>query len=129
MTNSFEVNFCKVLVKKSSDKKKLEEYEEPLIDVINEADNVRLLVQGRCREQQFSIHINEDKSGISICREACHINKGSEKVECNDFCSRNIPLNLKELQLDDMLFIVSKCNNNTLEIVIPKISKNAEGRV
>jgi len=42
-------------------------------------------------------------------------------VECNDFCSRNIPLNLKGLQLEDMLFVVSKCNNNNvLEITIPK---------
>ena len=47
----------------------------------------------------------------------------TETVECNDFCSKNIPLNLKELQLEDMLFVVSKCNNNVLEIVIPKIKK------
>ena len=123
MPDDFDVNFCKVFVKKSSNPEKREDYEEPLIDVIDEADNIRLLVQGRCSEQQFSIHINEDKSGISLCREACHIKKGSETVECNDFCSKNIPLNLKELQLEDMLFVVSKCNNNVLEIVIPKIRK------
>jgi hypothetical protein len=123
MSDSCDVGFCKVLVKKSSDAEKTEDSEDPLIDVIDEADNVRLLVQGRCWEQQFSIHINEAKNGIFICREACHIKKGSEKVECKDFCSKNIPLNLKELQLEDMVFVVSKCNNNVLEIVIPKKRK------
>jgi hypothetical protein len=48
-------------------------------------------------------------------------------VECNDFCSKNIPLNLEELQLKDMLFVVSKCNNNNvLEIVIPKVKQKGQ---
>jgi hypothetical protein len=123
MTEGFNVNFCKVLVRKSSDVEKQEDNEEPLIDVIDEKENIRLLVQGRCSEQQYSIHINEDKSGITICREACHIKKESEKVECNDFCSKTIPLNIGELQLEDMLFVVSQCKNNVLEIVIPKTKK------
>lgn len=121
MTDNLDVNFCKVLVKKSSDTDKSDQHEEPLIDVIDEGENIKLLVQGRCMDQQFSIHINEDKGEISICRETCYRKKGLEIVECNDFCSRNIPLNLKELQLKDMLFVVSKCNNNNvLEITIPK---------
>ena len=121
MIDNLDVNFCKVLVKKSSDTDKSDQYEEPLIDVVDEGDNIKLLVQGRCMDQQFSIHINEDKGEISICRETCYRKKGLEIVECNDFCSRNIPLNLKELQLKDMLFVVSKCNNNNvLEITIPK---------
>ena len=121
MIDNLDVNFCKVLVKKSSDTDKSDQHEEPLIDVIDEGENIKLLVQGRCMDQQFSIHINEDKGEISICRETCYRKKGLEIVECNDFCSRNIPLNLKELQLKDMLFVVSKCNNNNvLEITIPK---------
>ena len=123
MTDGFNVNFCRVLVKKSSDVEKQEDNEEPLIDVIDEKENIRLLVQGRCSDQQYSIHINEDKSGITICREACHIKPGSEKLECNDFCSKTIPLNLEEPQLEDMLFVVSQCKNNVLEIVIPKNKK------
>ena len=127
MSESFDVDFCKVLVKKSLDTDKHEQFEEPLVDVIDEGDNVKLLVQGRCMDQQFSIHINEDKSGISICREACYRKKASTTVECNDFCSKNIPLNLEELQLKDMLFVVSKCNNNNvLEIVIPKVKQKGQ---
>lgn len=121
MTEDFDVNFCKVLVRKSSNADKQERYEEPLIDVIDEGNSVKLLVQGRCMDQQFSIHVNENKSGISICRETCYIEKGAETVECADYCSKNIPLNLNDLQLEGMLFVVSKCNNNNvLEIVIPK---------
>jgi hypothetical protein len=121
VTYDFDVNFCKVFVKKSSDANKHERYEEPLIDVIDEGNSVKLLVQGRCMDQKFSIHVNEDKRGISICRETCYMKKGAETVECADYCSKNIPLNLNELQLENMLFVVSKCNNNNvLEIVIPK---------
>jgi hypothetical protein len=121
VSEGFAVNFCKVLVKEASSSDKHEQFEDPLIDVIDEENSIRLLVQGRCMDQQFSIHVNEDKGGISICREACYRKKGSRVVECNDFCSKNIPLNLEELQLEDMLFVISKCNNNNvLEIVIPK---------
>lgn len=123
MPNGCDVNFCKVLVKKSSDAQEYEDFDEPLIDVIDGRDNVKLLVQGRCWDQQFSIHINEDKSGISICREACYKTKGSEKMVCNDFCSKNIPLNLKELQIEKMMFVVSTCKNNVIEITIPKIKQ------
>ena len=124
MTDNSDVNFCKVPVKKSSDADKSEQYEDPLIDVIDEGDSIKLLVQGRCMDQQYSIHINEDKSGISICREACYRKKSAETIECNDFCSKKIPLNLKELQLEGMLFVISQCNNNNiLELVIPKIKQ------
>jgi hypothetical protein len=126
MTDNSDVGFCKVLVKKSSDADKHEQYEETLMDVIDEGDNIKLLVQGRCMDQQFSIHINEDRGEISICRETCYRKKGLEIIECNNFCSKNIPLNLKELQLEDMVFVVSKCNNNNvLEITIPKTKKGS----
>ena len=47
MTDNLDVNFCKVLVKKSSDTDKSDQHEEPLIDVIDEGENIKLLVQGR----------------------------------------------------------------------------------
>jgi len=123
MEDSFDVNLCKVLVKKpTSDSTSFEQYEEPLIDVIDEEDNVRLLVQCRCQEEQVSIHVNKNHDGITVCKEQCHIKKESEIVVCGDVCSRSIPLNLKDLQLENMLFIVSQCNNNNVvEITIPKI--------
>ncbi len=118
------LNFCKVLVKKSTSNDKHEQYEEPLIDVIDEGDNIKLLVQGRCMEEQVSIHVNPNRDGITICREECSKKTGTEIVSCNDVCSRNISLNLKELQIENMLFVVSKCNNNNvLEISIPKIGQ------
>lgn len=123
MEDSFDVNLCKVLVKKpTSDSTIFEEYEEPLIDVIDEEDNVKLLVQCRCQEEQVSIHVNNNHDGITVCKERCQIKKESEIAVCGDVCSRNIPLNLKDLQLENMLFIVSQCNsNNVVEITIPKI--------
>ena len=122
MEDSFDINFCKVLVKKPvKDCATFERYEEPLIDIIDEEDSIKLLVQCRCQDQQVSIHVNKNGNGITICREECHVSEESKSLECADVCSRNIPLNLKDLQLEDMLFIVSKCNNNnTLEISIPK---------
>lgn len=124
MSDNFDINFCKVLVKKSPDNSKFEQYEEPLIDVMDEGDNVKLLVQGRCFDHQFSVHLNKNRDGIYICKEKCIVKKGLEKIECSDVCSRNISLNIKELQLENMLFVVSTCNNNNaLEIIIPRIKK------
>ena len=124
MTNNLDINFCKVLVKKSSGNNKFEQYEEPLIDILDEGDNVKLLVQSRCFDQQFSIHLNKNRDGITICTEKCYKKNELEKIECKDVCSQNIPLNVKELQLEDMLFVVSTCNNNNaLEIIIPKIKQ------
>lgn len=128
MKDGFDVNLCKVLVKKpTSDSASFEQYEEPLIDFIDEEDNVRLLVQCRCQEEQVSIHVNENHDGITVCKEQCHIKKESEILVCGDVCSRSIPLNLKDLQLENMLFIVSQCkNNNVVEITIPKIKHKAD---
>jgi hypothetical protein len=123
--NCFGMNFCKVLVKKSLSNDNNKQYEEPLIDVIDEGDNIKLLVQGRCLDQQVSIHVNRNRDGITICREECIRKNGTEIVTCNDVCSKNITLNLKELQIENMLFVVSKCNNNNvLEISIPKIGQS-----
>jgi HSP20 family molecular chaperone IbpA len=121
-SDDFNMNFCKVLVKKSaSDEQKFEKYEEPLIDVMDEGDSVKLLIQARCMEQQVSIHVNPNGDGITICREECLKNDGTQAATCRDVCSTNINLNLKELQIENMLFVVSKCiNNNVLEISIPK---------
>jgi hypothetical protein len=146
-------DFCKVLVKKpnvegsdSGNRKDLEadtmvfekeylkgrlkansslgvtqpELEEPLIDVFDEEDHIRILVQCRCREQQVTFH--PDKDGITICKEECQRHKGGPET-CRDVCTK-LSLRTDELQLENMLFVIAKCNhNNTLEATIPKLKK------
>ncbi len=116
-------NFCRVEVKKSGlgDSKTVAsssaDVEEPLIDVFDEEEQMRILVQCRCREQQVTFHPCPD--GITVCREECRKEKGGPEV-CNDVC-RKLSLSMDGLQLDDMLFVIAKCNNNnTLEAMIPK---------
>jgi hypothetical protein len=95
----------------------LPDVEEPLIDIFDEEDHVRILVQCRCREQEVTFHTCAD--GIRVCREECQMDAYGTK-SCQDVC-RNINLQTDQLQLDNMLFIVAKCNNNnTLEAMIPK---------
>jgi len=96
------------------------ELEEPLIDVFDEEDHIRILVQCRCREQQVTFH--PDKDGIIICKEECHKNKDGLET-CRDVC-RKLSIRTDELQLENMLFVIAKCNNNnTLEATIPKLKK------
>jgi hypothetical protein len=135
-------DFCKVLVKKKnadiSETGNEREYlngrsetdpsmdimqpelEEPLIDFFDEGDHIRILVQCRCREQQVTFHPSKD--GITICREECHTNKGGAET-CRDVCGK-LSIRTDELQLENMLFVIAKCNNNnTLEATIPKMKK------
>ena len=134
-------NFCKVLVKKTTTdtpkaSNRIEigplegssaignivqhEIEEPLVDVFDEEDHIRILVQCRCREQQVTFHPSTD--GITICREERRKEKGGQET-CSDVC-RKLSLRTDELQLDNMEFVIAKCNNNnTLEAMIPKIKK------
>lgn len=124
-------NFCKVIVRKPSMSNvetgaSLEndninsDIEEPLVDVFDEADYIRILVQCKCREQQVTFHPCSD--GIAVCREECHKERGRPEV-CNDVC-RKLSLSMNGLQLKDMMFVIAKCNNNnTLEAMIPKLKK------
>jgi hypothetical protein len=96
------------------------EIEDPLVDVFDEEDHIRILVQCRCREQQVTFHPSID--GITICREECHKEKGGPET-CSDVC-RKLSIPTGELQLENMLFVIAKCNNNnTLEAMIPKVRK------
>jgi hypothetical protein len=96
------------------------EIEEPLIDVFDEEDYIRILVQCRCREQQVTFHPSSD--GITVCREECRKEKNGPET-CRDIC-RKLNLKTDELQLGNMQFVIAKCNNNnTLEAMIPKIKK------
>ena len=96
------------------------EVEEPLVDVFDEEDHIRILVQCRCREQQVTFHPSVD--GITVCREECHKEKGGSET-CSDVC-RKLSIPTGELQLGNMEFVIAKCNNNnTLEAMIPKVKK------
>ena len=96
------------------------ELEDPFVDVFEEEDHIRILVQCRCQEQQVTFHPAKD--GIVICREECH-RENSGPETCRDIC-RKLYLRTDGLQLENMLFIIAKCNNNnTLEAMIPKIKQ------
>lgn len=124
-------NFCKVIVRKPSTSS-IEigpsyendninsDIEEPLVDVFDEADHIRILVQCKCREQQVTFHPCPD--GIAVCREECQKERGKPEV-CNDVC-RKLSLSMNGLQLKDMVSVIAKCNNNnTLEAMIPKLKR------
>ena len=146
-------NFCKVLVKKTNGRGSIKrrgrdlgsekavfdieylnkfselnssagvmqpELEDPFVDVFDEEDHIRILVQCRCREQQVTFYPSKD--GITICREECQKNKAGSET-CVDVC-RKVNIRTDELQLENMLFVIAKCNNNnTLEATIPKVKK------
>ena len=99
------------------------EIEEPLVDIFDEEDHIRILVQCRCQEQQVTFHPCTD--GITVCREDCRKEKGGPET-CTDVC-RKVSIPTSELQLGKMEFVIAKCNNNnTLEAMIPKV-KNKSG--
>ena len=52
----------------------VQDIEDPFINVFDEADNLRILVQCRCREQQVTFHPAKD--GVIVCREECYRKKG-----------------------------------------------------
>jgi hypothetical protein len=135
-------NFCKVVVKKTSVEKAetdsgrretkplstlptlrnvlQPDTEDLLIDVFDEKDYLRILVQCRCREQQVTFQPYPD--GIKVCKEECHKEKSGIET-CTDVCQK-LRLRTEELQLENMEFVVARCNNNnTLEAIIPKIKK------
>jgi hypothetical protein len=96
----------------------LPQIEEPLVDVFEEEDCIRILVQCRCREQQVTLYMCMD--GIKICRKVCHIDADGTET-CVDNCQK-INLQTDHLQLENRLFVVARCNNNeVLEAMIPKI--------
>lgn len=76
--------------------------EEPLIDVFENENYVRVLMQCRCRDHKITVNKHDD--GLQICVE--------------NVCWK-IDLPVEELQIENM---VMRCNNNeALEVEIPKI--------
>jgi len=74
--------------------------EKPLIDIFEDDKYVKILMKCRCKDQQVAIHTDTDC--LEICTEKCG--------------KLNLPT--KHLQIENMIV---KCNNEALEINIPKI--------
>jgi len=83
--------------------------EEPLIDIFEDENYVKVLMQCRCKDQRITV--NKINDGLQICLE--------------DVCWKlNLPV--EELQVESM---VMKCNNNrALEVEIPKVKANVDYR-
>jgi hypothetical protein len=96
----------------------LPQLEEPLIDVFENENYVRVLMQCRCKDQKVTVHTGVD--GLEICKKKCH--KDSNGIEmCVDECQKlNLPV--ERLKIEDM---VVKCNNNeAFEVCIPKVNNS-----
>lgn len=74
--------------------------ETPLIDMFENSRYVRILMQYRCKNPKFAISKQAD--GLEICTEDC----------------RKIKLPIQHVQIENMTV---RCNNEVLEIAIPKI--------
>ncbi|MGQ9530693.1 MAG: hypothetical protein ACUVQW_06760 [Candidatus Bathycorpusculaceae bacterium] len=94
----------------------LPQLEEPLIDVFEGENYVRILMQCRCKDQKVTVHTDVD--GLEICKKKSH--KDSDGVEvCVDECQKlNLPV--ERLKIENMII---KCNNNeAFEVYIPKVN-------
>ena len=88
--------------------------EDPLVDIVEEGDRFKVLMQERCTDTKVTV--NTDTSGIEICRKECHTDSGGEEV-CVDKCQK-LGLPLDRLQIENL---TAKCSNNTVfEVDIPK---------
>jgi hypothetical protein len=93
----------------------LPQVEEPLIDVFEEDNYVKVLMQCRCKDQKVSIHPKID--GLEICKKECHTNAEGIEV-CKDNCQK-LDVPTSDLQIED---IMARCSNNAVfEVTIPKV--------
>ncbi|MGQ9623938.1 MAG: hypothetical protein ACUVUF_02565 [Candidatus Bathycorpusculaceae bacterium] len=80
----------------------LPQVEEPLIDIFDDDNYVKVLMQCRCKDQKVTVQRESD--GLQICVES--------------MC-RKLNLPVEQLQVENMIM---KCNNNkALEVEIPKL--------
>jgi len=93
--------------------------EETLMDIFEDENYVRVLMQCRCKDQKVAAY--PENNGIKICKKECHT--GEEGVEmCTEKCEK-IDLSNKQLQVEKMIM---KCSNNTVfEVEIPKSKASA----
>jgi hypothetical protein len=85
----------------------LPQLDEPLIDVLEESDHVKILMQCRCKDQKVSVQADLD--GVKICKKECRSNADGTET-CTDNCQKlNLPID--HSKVDNM---VAKCNNNAV---------------
>jgi hypothetical protein len=88
--------------------------EEPLIDIFEDDNYVKILMQCCYKDQKVTVHTGTND--IEICKKECYTNEDGAEV-CSDRCQK-LDVPTKYLQIEDM---TTKCSNNAvLEINIPK---------
>jgi len=92
----------------------LPQAEEPLVDVFEDNNYVKVLMQCRCKDQPVTVHARTD--GVEICKKECYTNAEGSEI-CTDKCQK-LSVPVKHLEIENM---TAKCSNNTvLEVNIPK---------
>jgi len=92
----------------------LPQLEEPLIDIIEDKNCVRVLMQERCNDNRITVHSRID--GIEICKEECYRDANGLEV-CRGKCQK-LSLPTDKLRIEN---ITAKCNNNSVfEVDIPR---------
>ncbi|MEM3626741.1 MAG: hypothetical protein QXZ25_01810 [Candidatus Bathyarchaeia archaeon] len=87
--------------------------EEPLIDIFEDENYVKILVQCQCKHQKVTFHM--DTNGMEICERKCHEDDEGKEI-CIDRCQR-LELPTRHLQIERA---TTKCNNSVFELNIPK---------
>jgi hypothetical protein len=92
----------------------LPQLDEPLVDIFEDNNYVKVLVQCRCKDEEATVRTDADS--VQICKKVCYTNV--EGIEwCTTQC-RKLDLPTQHLQISN---IISKCNNNQVfEVEIPK---------
>jgi len=92
----------------------LPQAEEPLIDVFEDNNYVKVLMQCRCKDQPVTVHTGTD--GVEICKKECHTNAEGLEV-CTDKCQK-LDVPVEHLEIENM---IAKCSKNAVfEVNIPK---------
>jgi hypothetical protein len=92
----------------------LPQAEEPLIDIFEDNNYVKVLMQCRCKDQPVTVHAKTDV--VEICKKECYTNAEGSEI-CTDKCQK-LSVPVKHLEIENM---TAKCNNNAvLEVNIPK---------
>jgi hypothetical protein len=92
----------------------LPQAEEPLVDIFEDNNSVKVLMQCRCKEQKVTLHTAKD--GLEICKTECHTAADGQEI-CTDKCQK-LDVPVESLQIENM---AAKCSKNAVfEVNIPK---------